>query len=240
MSAVKLKAVESAAPVVDPLVAARERVADLKRQLAEVEAAVARAKNATSPVEAKASAAQGWRQKLKAIFARQLEAGSLDTATPEIATLTSELASTENDERQADAIAEARRGVVADYQTQAADLRSQLAVAQRALDEARVTALNTEIQELKATYRAAAEAFFRGPHARLLAAGVLSCEMTQNLNAKHGISTQSSGAPMPDRVIVLNPIGFGFADGGGFNQLRIDCGSALAAAYAELKGKWSS
>ena len=149
---------------------------------------------------------------------------------------------TENAKRadlRASALKAANDGEIAALRAQEPALIAARTDAQRAIDVALAAAANAEIEQLKADYRAAAETFFRGPHAQLLAAGILSCELAQNLSAKYGLGLQPVGGPAPDRSVVLNPVGFNFSDDGAYNRVRVDVGPAIDAAYIALKEKWS-
>lgn len=237
----KLRAVEPVAPVpaISPLDRAREDVADLNRQLAVIEASIARAENSSSPVEQSATAAQGLRQRLTAIFSRMLQAGSLDTATPEVADLTSQLASAEAAERQSAAIAEARRSVVADYQVQTTELRGLLAAAMQSLDELLFVGARDDIERtLIPAYLHAANQL-AGAKAALEGAGLAHCGMAHSLRARYGLTVQALGTDLPERQLILHPTGFGISNTGQFNTLRLDCSASMEAARGEFLGRWS-
>ena len=237
MNAVKLRAVAEPIIELSPLDRAREIVAELKRQLDAINTAMERAENTSSPTEVAATAAQGLRQRLTAIFARMLKAGSLDTATPEITTLTSQLASAEDAERQSAAIAAARRSVVADYQAQATELRSQLAVATVSLKELLFTAARADIEQRLITAYLQAAHQLADAKAALDGAGIAHCAMAQDLR-QHGLSVQALGTDLPERVLILHPTGFGISSHGAFNTHREDCAARTEAARVDFSGRW--
>jgi hypothetical protein len=221
-------------PVPSPLELARAELDTVNRKLAVISDSIATLEQTKLPAEP-GEDAQTLRQRLGQLLFR-----SGGKSTPEVDATERQLEIKARAERRGAAFYAELDGRISGLHAEHTAELPKRAAAQRSLDVARVEAFNAEIQKLMADYRDAAEAFFRGPHARLLAAGILSCEMCQDLNTKHGISVQSIGAPFPERLITLSPIAFGFADGGGYNQLRIDCGPAIAAAYSKLKQELAS
>jgi chromosome segregation ATPase len=234
-----LRAVAPPVAEVSALDLARARVTDLKAKLAAVETSVARAENATSPVEQTATQAQSLRQRIKAKFAAMLQAGKLDTGESEVVDLNIQLAAAEGAERQAAAIAEARRTVVADYQSQAADLRSQLATATLSLKELLFTAAGADIEQRLITAYLEAFQKLADAKAELDGGGQAHNEMARPLR-EHGISVQALGTDLPEKFLIAHPTGYGISSNGQFNTLRIDCSASIEAARVAFREKWSS
>ena len=235
MNAAKLKAV--AAPVVEVTAVDRARAAydDLARELNDITDATRRAESATMPVEQGASDATTLRQRLGRLLMQTRGATTTETDA-----IDRELEMSERAARRAAAFAEARDADVGELQAQANALLPQLQDARKALAVAQFEAAGAEIsQQLIHDLRAAAE-HYGGAYARLVAAGRAHTELARRLREHFGVTLPPFGVEFPATAIKLHPIGFGINDGGMFNVLTVDVGSAIEAALVEFMKRWGS
>jgi chromosome segregation ATPase len=208
------------------------QVNDVVRKVEAVNAAASAATTA-------ASEAQSLRQERQRVLEDQLRAGGVDHDAPELRDLESRLAQVEAVEKRAAAVSAAHSSVAAGLQEELRDLRDKVPALRTELLLAQFEAAGVEIREVEMpAFRAAAERYAEA-WARLAGAGRAHCEMAVDLRGQ-GVAVQPLGAPQQTRVVRFSPIGFGFADSGGFNSVDVDSGPATDAATAEFLARWRS
>jgi hypothetical protein len=232
---------QSPAPAVKSRVqVAHEALNAIAARLDAINAEAARiASNAqASPATA---TAQSLRQQRTSLLAKLLKIGRVEDGA-DIRDLNEQVATAEQAEKQAQAIADARDTLLAALQIEAAAVDAALPAARRELAEARFAAARDDLQQrLLPAYLAAAD-HLRDAYAALAGAGRAHYALAAELSEVHGVSVAPLGQVNPLVEVSVTPVppGFGLSNTGGFNILRFDVGPELFAAQAAALSRWRS
>ncbi len=211
-------------------------------QLAAKNDELARQINAVNKAAAASSAATGTAQSLRQerqqILERQLQSGAVDHSDAELVAIEAKLTDAELNESRAASVADAQQTLLAGLEQQRTALREPMATLEREISEARFDNATADIRDEIADFRAATVVYARA-WARLCGAGIAHCGMAARLR-QLGVSAQGLGVENPERLVRFAPMGFGLADGGGYNQVQIDAGPSMDAAAFEFSERWRS
>ncbi|MEO8313242.1 MAG: hypothetical protein ABI645_00475 [Pseudomonadota bacterium] len=203
-----------------------------------IDASAATIENGAQPAAGAAGVAQSLRQARGNIFARMLQAGRVDTNTPEVVDLDAQLKTAESTERSSAAVLAEKQALILDLHEQKRALAAKIPALNQELLEAQFEAAAVEIeQQLIPALRSAASQL-GAAYAALVGGGLAHTELAVQLSQQYGVARQPFGGVHPIRIIDLYPTGFGISDTGNFNTLRIDAGPGIDAAHVDALKRW--
>jgi hypothetical protein len=207
---------------------ARATIGRIQQELAALDTEARTAESEVAPI---ATAAATARQRRTGLVARLLNIGGAEP--DEVAAIDRELDEVARIERRAALVTEAKQTGVADREARRAALVQQTCDARRALVVAQFDALQAEIMGTRLPELRQAAEQFRLALGSVIGAGRVHCALAQVLREQHGVSRQPLGVERAVTIHDLPVVGFGVADGGRVNMLRVDATEAAERAFVE-------